>query len=143
VAEPLPPALEATAWAEDGVNMGIRHRDRPLWGIQFHPESVQTEMGQELLANFGALTCEYHATRARTVITLGRPACSYREGSQRVGSQREGSQRVGSQREGSYREGSQRVGSQRVGSQRDTTTATLRARARQIPVVRPDAACGD
>jgi para-aminobenzoate synthetase len=84
VAEPLPPALEATAWAEDGVNMGIRHRDRPLWGIQFHPESAQTEMGQEVLANFGTLTREYHASRARPVITLGPYAGGYRAGSHRV-----------------------------------------------------------
>jgi para-aminobenzoate synthetase len=64
--------------------MGIRHRDRPLWGIQFHPESVQTEMGQELLANFGALTREYHAMRARPVITLGPHAGSDRAGSHPV-----------------------------------------------------------
>ncbi len=49
----LPPALEAVAWAEsDGVLMGVRHRTRPAWGVQFHPESICTGYGHELLANF-------------------------------------------------------------------------------------------
>jgi para-aminobenzoate synthetase len=70
VCEPLPPALEATAWAEDGVNMGIRHRDRPLWGVQFHPESVATRHGRDIVANFFDLTREYNATRPRPSVRL-------------------------------------------------------------------------
>jgi len=52
VSEPLPPELEAVAWSEDGVIMGIRHRHLPRWGVQFHPESICTEHGARLLANF-------------------------------------------------------------------------------------------
>jgi para-aminobenzoate synthetase len=82
VAGSLPPELEVTARAEDGVIMGIGHRDRPLWGVQFHPESVQTQLGRELVANFGDLAREYHATRPRPVATLSPPASAARVGDQ-------------------------------------------------------------
>ncbi|MGW5051699.1 aminodeoxychorismate synthase component I [Actinokineospora sp. NPDC004072] len=66
----LPPELTATAWSDDGVLMGVRHRDRPAWGVQFHPESVCTEHGVDLLANFAAMTRRHHAEQPREAITV-------------------------------------------------------------------------
>jgi anthranilate synthase component 2 len=48
----LPEVLEVTAWTEDGEIMGFQHRDRPVHGVQFHPESIATEGGHAMLANF-------------------------------------------------------------------------------------------
>jgi anthranilate synthase component II len=50
--ETLPAELEITAWTDDGEIMGFSHRTRPLHGVQFHPESIATEGGHQLLANF-------------------------------------------------------------------------------------------
>jgi len=52
VQEPLPEALIATAHTADGELMGLRHRSLPIYGVQFHPESILTEHGKALLANF-------------------------------------------------------------------------------------------
>ncbi len=51
--ETLPEELEAVAWSEDDeLVMGLRHRERPYWGVQFHPESVLTAVGPQLIQNF-------------------------------------------------------------------------------------------
>lgn len=48
----LPDCLEVTAWVENGEIMGMRHKTLPIWGVQFHPESILTEGGMKLLENF-------------------------------------------------------------------------------------------
>ena len=48
----LPDELEVTAWTDDGEIMGFQHKSRPVYGVQFHPESIATEGGHQLLANF-------------------------------------------------------------------------------------------
>ena len=52
----LPACLEVTAWVAEGEIMGLRHRDLPVWGVQFHPESILTEGGMQLLKNFLEMT---------------------------------------------------------------------------------------
>jgi len=51
----MPETLMATAWTEDGLVMGLRHRTLPVFGVQFHPESIASQHGHDLLANFLAI----------------------------------------------------------------------------------------
>jgi anthranilate synthase/aminodeoxychorismate synthase-like glutamine amidotransferase len=48
----VPDDLEVSAWTDNGVIMGVRHRSHPVEGVQFHPESIKTEHGKKLLSNF-------------------------------------------------------------------------------------------
>ena len=48
----VPESLEISAWTDDGIVMGLRHREYPLEGVQFHPESILTTVGKDLLRNF-------------------------------------------------------------------------------------------
>jgi anthranilate synthase/aminodeoxychorismate synthase-like glutamine amidotransferase len=52
----LPDCLEVSAWTENNIIMGLRHRQFPVEGVQFHPESIMTEVGKDLLRNFLELT---------------------------------------------------------------------------------------
>jgi anthranilate synthase/aminodeoxychorismate synthase-like glutamine amidotransferase len=48
----LPPCLEIIAWTKENEIMGLKHKEYPLWGVQFHPESILTRSGMGILANF-------------------------------------------------------------------------------------------
>ena len=50
--ETLPDCLEITAETEEGEIMGVKHKQLPIWGVQFHPESILTESGRQILKNF-------------------------------------------------------------------------------------------
>jgi anthranilate synthase component 2 len=56
VDEPLPDELQATAYTPDGELMGLRHRTYPIFGVQFHPESILTTAGKQILSNFLAVS---------------------------------------------------------------------------------------
>ena len=61
----LPKALAVTAWTKEGDIMGLAHRSLPVYGVQFHPESILTATGKELLKNFLALAKTARHRRAR------------------------------------------------------------------------------
>lgn len=57
--EHLPECFTVDAWSEDGVIMGMHHKEQPVYGVQFHPEAVLTEYGHELLKNFTEICGEW------------------------------------------------------------------------------------
>jgi para-aminobenzoate synthetase len=87
VASAIGPDLEAIAWTPDGVLMAVRHRRRPAWGVQFHPESICTEHGVQLLENFRQLTERWWGDRPRP--PRPRPPAPSRPPVHRVGGERQ------------------------------------------------------
>jgi para-aminobenzoate synthetase len=86
IAADLPPELEITARTADGLIMGLRHRDRPIWGVQFHPESINTEHGYGLLANYLQMVEKHRAGHVDgRPSDTGRPA-KYRLHTRMIGS---------------------------------------------------------
>ena len=59
----VPDALQVTAQSDDGVVMGLSHRDHPVHGVQFHPESIASEHGRTILQNFLDLAADWNRTR--------------------------------------------------------------------------------
>ncbi len=60
VADALPENIRKTAWTEDGIIMGIEHKTKPFWGIQYHPESISTEFGNEVISKFLEFAQKYN-----------------------------------------------------------------------------------
>ena len=66
----LPPMFQALAYTDDGVLMAVRHENKPLWGVQFHPESVCSEYGHKLLANFRDLSLSWLKKQGAAINSL-------------------------------------------------------------------------
>lgn len=60
--ETMPDVLEVTAWADDDVIMGVMHKSHPVHGVQFHPESIASEHGHQILRNFLEIAADWNAT---------------------------------------------------------------------------------
>lgn len=73
VSSSMGPEGRITAWTDDGVVMGIEHRHRPMWGVQFHPESISTEHGHTLIENFYALARHHRPSRSVSARRLVKP----------------------------------------------------------------------
>jgi para-aminobenzoate synthetase len=73
VSSSIGPDGRITAWTDDGVVMGIEHRHRPMWGVQFHPESISTEHGHTLIENFYTLARHHRPLRSASAKKLVAP----------------------------------------------------------------------
>ncbi|MDR3470895.1 MAG: aminodeoxychorismate/anthranilate synthase component II [Devosia sp.] len=62
--ETLPASLEVTATTDDGLIMGVQHKERPLFGVQFHPESIASENGKAILQNFLNISRDFNLGKA-------------------------------------------------------------------------------
>jgi para-aminobenzoate synthetase len=78
VGQPLPSELKQIAWTADGVVMAVRHVTRPIWGVQFHPESICTEYGAALLRNFLASRSRSIRVYARQIPLPAAPETLFR-----------------------------------------------------------------
>jgi para-aminobenzoate synthetase len=78
VGEPLPPGLRRIAWTPDGVIMALRHGTLPIWGVQFHPESICTQYGETILGNFLTLARRKITVHAREIALNVRPETLFR-----------------------------------------------------------------
>jgi para-aminobenzoate synthetase len=78
VVSAVPAGLRVTAWTPDGVVMGLEHESRPLWGVQFHPESISTEHGRALVHNFRDLARAHGRAPARAPRPARRPVAGAR-----------------------------------------------------------------
>ncbi|MYZ47713.1 anthranilate synthase component II [Propylenella binzhouense] len=63
--ESMPPALKVTAESDDGVIMGVRHRTDPVFGVQFHPESIASEHGHRIIRNFLEIAAAFNGASGR------------------------------------------------------------------------------
>jgi para-aminobenzoate synthetase len=63
ITSPVGPDGHETAWSDDGVVMGVEHTSRPMWGVQFHPESIATEHGRAIAENFYAMASRHRGSR--------------------------------------------------------------------------------
>jgi para-aminobenzoate synthetase len=70
VAEPLPKHLKRSAWTKDGILMAMEHETKPFWGIQYHPESISTEFGNEVIGRFLTLAEKFNQTTTEIPVPL-------------------------------------------------------------------------
>ncbi len=72
VTEPVPTSLQVTAFTKQGEVMGLRHRQFPVFGVQFHPESILTLCGMQILQNFLALSRQFSSSHPKETMLADR-----------------------------------------------------------------------